>query len=870
MTSKAKSSLVSSLPQVMKMGKSTCVTNLTPAVAQCTTTDCFDNDVGVLAAMVYRLQATVERQQNDCHYSLKQLQLSVEEQQKQLIKLKELLNRRLPVRDCYDVLKDGYNVSGMYEIYLDKARKFIKVFCDMETDGGGWLVFQRRQDGSVDFYRDWASYKEGFGDMSGEFWLGNAFLHEITSQARYSLRIDLEDFEDASRYAVYSNFAVASEANKYRLSLGAYSGTAENSFSREDKSAFSTKDQDNDQYSGHCARLYKGAWWYKSCHEANLNGLYLGGSHTSYADGIEWRHWHGYHYSLKKTEMKKCGTLTFNDININLCGQKHGTLTFNDININLCCQKCGTLTFNYINSNLCCQKYGTLTFNDININLCCQKRGTLTFNYININLCCQKCGTLTFNDININLCCQKCGILTFNDININLCCQKHGTLTFNDININLCCQKCGTLTFNDININLCCQKYGTLTFNDININLCCQKYGTLTFNDININLCCQKCGTLTFNDININLCCQKYGTLTFNDININLCCQKHGTLTFNDININLCCQKCGTLTFNDININLCCQKHGTLTFNDININLCCQKCGTLTFNDININLCCQKHARFAKKHVRAIRSCTYVNTDESFTWNRRFQPAAVPSMERVIVDHVMALVRAFAVLFIISSETIISLAAAAAMLDRFPHPTVESTSDVGLLVVGVTLRQEPFCSVWTVMLALRNNEQRQTVCHRSLVHFDLEQVVDDFVELAEASVVDQGRRSDRRAVVDVTVADQTRHSLLSDGFFCVGVALASCREHRAAESKKARIRIVLDDLVYAVDDMSVVQVPLAACRTGSCLLEISHERALRLRQEVVFFGVPTHERTDVGAGDVVFLEQGFHLGETIS
>ena len=55
---------------------------------------------------------------------------------------------------------------------------------------------------------------------------GNAFLHEITSQARYSLRIDLEDFEDASRYAVYSNFAVASEANKYRLSLGAYSGTA--------------------------------------------------------------------------------------------------------------------------------------------------------------------------------------------------------------------------------------------------------------------------------------------------------------------------------------------------------------------------------------------------------------------------------------------------------------------------------------------------------------------------------------------------------------------------------------------------------------------------------------------------------------------
>ena len=67
---------------------------------------------------------------------------------------------------------------------------------------------------------------------------------------------------------------------------------------------FSTKDQDNDLQSGSCAVKFKGAWWCKNCHTSNLNGQYLGGRHDSYGDGINWKTFRGYYYSLKHSEMK--------------------------------------------------------------------------------------------------------------------------------------------------------------------------------------------------------------------------------------------------------------------------------------------------------------------------------------------------------------------------------------------------------------------------------------------------------------------------------------------------------------------------------------------------------------------------------------
>ena len=105
----------------------------------------------------------------------------------------------------------------------------------MDTDGGGWTVFQRRLDGSVDFYLGWESYKRGFGNLNREFWLGNDNLHRLTAADDVKLRVDLEDFDGNIKYAEYTTFKVASEADKYRLLIGEYSGTAGDAMTNKHK-----------------------------------------------------------------------------------------------------------------------------------------------------------------------------------------------------------------------------------------------------------------------------------------------------------------------------------------------------------------------------------------------------------------------------------------------------------------------------------------------------------------------------------------------------------------------------------------------------------------------------------------------------------
>ena len=98
------------------------------------------------------------------------------------------------------------------------------MFCDQTTAGGGWTVFQKRLDGSVNFYRGWNDYKLGFGNLNGEFWLGLDKINRLTRSARNRLRVDLEDTKGKTVYAEYDHFAVTSERSKYQLSIGTYSG----------------------------------------------------------------------------------------------------------------------------------------------------------------------------------------------------------------------------------------------------------------------------------------------------------------------------------------------------------------------------------------------------------------------------------------------------------------------------------------------------------------------------------------------------------------------------------------------------------------------------------------------------------------------
>ncbi|XP_053332654.1 microfibril-associated glycoprotein 4-like [Clarias gariepinus] len=224
--------------------------------------------------------------------------------------------------DCEDIYQNGSTHSGVYTIYPTEsaAGQPLQVYCDMactEDEGQGnqaWTVIQRRFDGSVNFYRSWEDYKNGFGTVSGEHWLGLDKIFLMTSLERYQLRVDMEDFDRGHAYAQYSSFHIDPESKSYALHVSDYiNGGAGDPLSSMDGRPFSTFDQN--PY-GNCADGYMGGFWY-SCWPsngiANPNGLYKWQSiSTSTADNsILWTTWKA--IPLKTITMK-IRRMTMNDI----------------------------------------------------------------------------------------------------------------------------------------------------------------------------------------------------------------------------------------------------------------------------------------------------------------------------------------------------------------------------------------------------------------------------------------------------------------------------------------------------------------------------------------------------------------------------
>ncbi|CAG2251445.1 Angiopoietin-related protein 1,Ficolin-1-A,Angiopoietin-1,Fibrinogen C domain-containing protein 1,Ryncolin-1,Tenascin-N,Angiopoietin-related protein 7,Angiopoietin-related protein 6,Ficolin-3,Fibroleukin,Fibrinogen-like protein 1,Ficolin-1,Ficolin-1-B,Tenascin-R,Ryncolin-2,Microfibril-associated glycoprotein 4,Fibrinogen-like protein A,Ryncolin-3,Fibrinogen gamma chain,Tenascin-X,Ficolin-2,Tenascin,Angiopoietin-related protein 2,Ryncolin-4,Techylectin-like protein [Mytilus edulis] len=201
--------------------------------------------------------------------------------------------------DCSD-LPEGYR-SGIYKIQPTKSDE-LDVYCQMVDYGGGWTVIQRRESGDLDFFLEWTKYKEGFGRLDQEFWLGNDNIHTITSQGRYELMIDLYDFDNYQVFANYQYFYVGDESSNYRLNVYGYRGTAGDSLNYHNGMPFSTFDKDNDLSKNNCAKDGVGAWWFNDCYKSHLNGIFLSKIPGTVWKGIHWRDWLGGVYSQELLE----------------------------------------------------------------------------------------------------------------------------------------------------------------------------------------------------------------------------------------------------------------------------------------------------------------------------------------------------------------------------------------------------------------------------------------------------------------------------------------------------------------------------------------------------------------------------------------
>uniref|UniRef100_A0A182SY19 Fibrinogen C-terminal domain-containing protein n=1 Tax=Anopheles maculatus TaxID=74869 RepID=A0A182SY19_9DIPT len=211
-------------------------------------------------------------------------------------------NTDLYPRSCREI-PDG--MSGEETIYPSAGRagagEPLEVYCDQDFEDGGWIVIQNRFDGFVNFNRSWEKYRDGFGDIGTEYWIGLDEIHRLTVAVPHEIAFVGESFQGERRWARYSLFEIGGETDRYRLDkLGVYSGTLGDEFTYNKGMEFSTFDQDHDTFANvNCAQRTASGWWHRSCTRINLNGMYGNESGVRFTYWLDWLHLQG----LKRTRI---------------------------------------------------------------------------------------------------------------------------------------------------------------------------------------------------------------------------------------------------------------------------------------------------------------------------------------------------------------------------------------------------------------------------------------------------------------------------------------------------------------------------------------------------------------------------------------
>ena len=198
--------------------------------------------------------------------------------------------------------------SGIHLVSIPCSNESIVAdgYCDNCNGGGGWLVVQRRKDGSVDFNRIWLEYEDGFGKLTGEFWYGLRALHCLTGQGGWEMRMDIELANGTNIFLQYEQFKVASAKDKYKLTVGGFQGTTIDPMATHNGMYFTTRDRDNDKWKNNCAienwdKTPTGGWWYNNCGHIHPNVLY------NYTSGIALNgKWHSIHFIEIKIRPHNC------------------------------------------------------------------------------------------------------------------------------------------------------------------------------------------------------------------------------------------------------------------------------------------------------------------------------------------------------------------------------------------------------------------------------------------------------------------------------------------------------------------------------------------------------------------------------------